>query len=83
MTLLSLYRATEEEFGPAPDRPTHYRCPSCAREYDESTWQCLTWLQFAGTVRSGRLIVTVEVRRCVCSEPIGRERLLPMVEVIT
>lgn len=55
------------------------QCPHCARPLSDSAWRCLPWLQFAGAIRSGRAWVTVEVRRCNCSMPVGRECVLPMV----
>jgi hypothetical protein len=60
---------------------TTWRCPHCKRVLNDAGWQCLPWLQFAGAIRSGRLWVAVEVRRCNCSKPIGREVALPLLEV--
>jgi hypothetical protein len=72
------------DLGPAePAPPTRFRCPTCGREHNEAAWQSLQWLQFAGAVRSGRLFVAVEVRRCVCTAPLCREAVLPMVEVVS
>jgi hypothetical protein len=70
--------AVDDETPPAP--PT-WRCPHCQRVLDDAGWQCLPWLQFAGAIRSGRLWVAVEVRRCNCSNPVGREVALPLLEV--
>lgn len=80
----SVTEALEDALEREPQGPTKYRCPNpaCQREHTETQWQCLQWLQFAGAVRSGRLMVSVEVRRCVCSLPVARECVLPMVEVL-
>lgn len=78
----SVTEALEDALEREPTGPTKYACPHCQRQFVESQWQCLQWLQFAGAVRSGRLMVSVEVRRCVCSLPVARECVLPMVEVL-
>lgn len=78
----SVAEALEDALEREPERPTRYRCPHCKREHTEQQWQCLTWLQFAGAIKSGRLLVSAEVRRCVCSLPIARECVLPLVEVL-
>lgn len=78
----SVTEALEDALEREPERPTRYRCPHCKREHTEQQWQCLTWLQFAGAIKSGRLLVSAEVRRCVCSLPIARECVLPMVEIL-
>lgn len=66
----------------ANDEPPRLRCPSCGRELLEHQWQSLPWVQFAGALRSGRQWVAVEVRQCVCTARIGREVVLPLLEVV-
>lgn len=78
----SVAEALEDALELTPDGPSKFRCPHCQREHTEKQWQCLDWLQFAGAIRSGRLLVSAEVRRCVCSLPIARECVLPLVEVL-
>lgn len=57
------------------------RCPNCERTYTETQWASLPWLQYAGGVHSGGVLVAVEVRRCNCSQPIGREVVVPVVSL--
>lgn len=78
----ALTEALEDALEREPAGPTKFQCPHCRREHTDTQWRCLEWLQFAGGARSGRMMVAVEVRRCVCSLPIGRECVLPMVEVL-
>lgn len=78
---VAVTEALEDALERTPEVPPTWRCPHCQRELDEAGWQCLPWLQFAGAIRSGRLWVAVEVRRCNCSNPVGREVALPLLEV--
>lgn len=80
--VLELGPTLEELQAEEPTQPPRYRCGSCGRELLEHQWQSLPWVQFAGTIRSGRQWVAVEVRQCVCTARIGREVVLPMVEVL-
>lgn len=63
------------------DAPAALSCPHCSRTYTETQWQCLPWLQYAGGVHSSGVLVAVEVRRCNCSQPVGREVVVPVVSL--
>lgn len=56
-------------------------CPWCQRGFTEAQWAGLSWLQYAGAVRSSGVLRAVEVRRCACNQPIGREVEVPLAQL--